>query len=116
MCENCVKQGLMTREELDAIDAARSAEGPFALSEMLGGGEDPQIAAMETVLEFALQDPNRAANLVGRINALMEKAGWNVALVKNERTDEMGIAWTREGFNGGVLITLLPEDIADKLR
>lgn len=116
MCENCVKQGLMTQEELDAIDAARSAEGPFALSEMLGGGEDPQIAAMEMVLEAMLQDPDRAAHIVGKLNALMEKAGWGVALVKNERTDEMAIAWTRENFEGGVLITLLPEDIAGKLR
>lgn len=116
MCESCVKQGLMTQEELDAIDAARSAEGPFALSEMLGGGEDPQLAAMEMVLGAMLQDPERAANIVGKLNALMEKAGWSIALVKNERTDEMAIAWTREGFEGGVLITLLPEGLAGKLR
>lgn len=116
MCENCVKQGLMTQEELDAIDAARSVEGPFALSEMLGGGEDPQMAAMEMVLQFALQNPERAASIAGKFSGLMEKAGWSIALVKNERTDEMAIAWTRDGFDGGVLVTLLPEDIASKLR
>lgn len=123
MCQNCVEQGVMTQEQLEAAETAlgKMSDGPESLGEILanifGDGKTP----IQKSLEARISNSAEAAGMVtDAYNSLMQDAGWEVAMATEEDTGDnpgrVAVVYIHPAFEQSIVLAILPESLAATMR
>jgi hypothetical protein len=98
MCKKCVEQGLMTEDELDALN-------------IFG------VTTLGNTLSSALRVSDVADAMWRGVFSSMTRAGWEIGVMLNNDTDEVGIVWQSEDMTNDIIVMgVLPEPFAAALR